>query len=127
MTYNRLFTFDFLPKLQTGLGHWKGSWGERKRIRRRVAEMLMIKRARPPEPLDFAVVACVRCSTTEPDVDNLAISFKGVVDSFVKEGVLQDDSPRHARLVYSWEKAQRGHGGIMVHIVEEERCSTSTS
>jgi len=114
--YERLFTFDVLPKLQTGQGYWRGSWGERKRWRKRVAEMLMIKRARPERPLDHAVVQCHRFSAQEPDLDNLTISFKGVVDAFVKEGVLVDDSPRHADLHFYWSHAPRGHGHIQIAI-----------
>lgn len=118
MAYERVFTFDVLPKLQTGQGHWSTSAGERKRWRRRVAEMLNIKRARPPSALELAHVIFLRASAVEPDDDNLAISFKGVRDAFVQERVLVGDDPKHLIAEYRWLPATRGHGHIVVAIQE---------
>lgn len=116
--YERVFTFDVLPKLQTGQGHWSTSAGERKRWRRRVAEMLNIKRARPPSALKLADVFFVRFSSVEPDDDNLAISFKGVRDAFVQERVLAADDPRHLIAHYKWVRTKPQFGHIIVTIKE---------
>lgn len=118
IAYERVFTFDALPKLQTGQGYWTTAAGERKRWKRRVAEMLNIKRARPPEPLQLAYVIFLRASSVEPDDDNLSISFKGVRDAFVTERVLSADDPQHLISEYHWVQAKPRHGHIVVAIKE---------
>ena len=72
---------------------------------------------RPEKPLEKAKLTFTRCSTTEPDFDNLAMSFKPVMDGLVECGILVDDNPKIVgRPGYFWEKAKRNHGHIRIKI-----------
>jgi len=115
-------TFRFaapLPKLQAGKGHWRAVHAERQGWHRRVAEAVMVERARPKLTLQRARIVCTRHSFAQPDFENLAHSFKALLDGFVKCGVLQDDNP--LVLVdqeYRWEPAPRG-GSFLTVLIEE--------
>ena len=60
-----------------------------------------------------------RHSTTQPDDDNLAASFKPCRDAFIAVGLVPDDSARYLECEYAWEKAGRGKGKVVVEVWEE--------
>ena len=121
MSYELVLTFDTLPKLYSGKqGSWQASWGETKRWRHRVAEQLNWKRGRPQTPLARATISCVRASSQEPDGENLAWSFKPIIDALVREHVLVDDDPGRLERHYAWVPAAPGHSHIQVSVKEVE-------
>lgn len=78
---------------------------------------------RPPEPLSRASIVCTRRSSVEPDFENLAASFKPVVDAlctsrrhgtrFVHRAeIIEDDKPSVLSRDYAWELASPNEGGI---------------
>ena len=74
---------------------------------------------RPRVPHAKAEVILRRCSTREPDYDNLVASFKPVVDALVTSGILADDKPsnfKHRRPDYKWAKVAKDHQGIHVEV-----------
>lgn len=91
---------------------------------------------RPPVPIRLARVACTRYSGSEPDFDNLAASFKPVLDALcrtrVRRGrhgysrlergcVLEDDAPKYlegGRPEYRWEYAAGDAQRIEISIEE---------
>lgn len=116
MTYSLEFHLSGLPKLLNGsVGHWSQVAKERKKWR--TAICLIAKSQRPSTPLAKAKLTLTRCSTSKPDHDNLAASFKGVVDGLVDADVILDDNDdvvveRH----YLHEKAPRNRGYIKVKV-----------
>ena len=72
----------------------------------------------PSEPLWKAKVTCTRHSSREPDFENLAHSFKPVIDGLVTGGVLVDDNQAViGQPDYRWERAAPKSGRITVEVV----------
>jgi Holliday junction resolvase RusA-like endonuclease len=118
VTYRLVIDLDGLPKTTNGShGHWRTAAAERKKWRNAVA--LIAKMRRPPAPLRAAYVELVRFSSSQPDEDNLMISFKSCVDG-LKDGKVLVDDKRDVilRRLCRWEKAKPGEGKIRI-IVEE--------
>jgi Holliday junction resolvase RusA-like endonuclease len=118
----------YLPPINSASGvHWRTKQGWKREASRQVFAALIEAKWRPAEgPFEFAHVTCLRRSSHVPDRDNLAESFKHVVDCIVRAGVLVDDAPNHARVTYLWAKAPPNAGGIEVVITEGDdpsRCS----
>jgi hypothetical protein len=86
----------------------------------------VIQRGRPKAPLKRARLTLVRHSFVEPDYDGLVSSFKWLIDGLVKAGVIENDkSSNIGQPSYSWAKAKRGQGKIVVvveEITEGEQC-----
>jgi hypothetical protein len=80
----------------------------------------------PRMPLKKAKLTLTRFSASPMDPDNLAISFKSVVDSLVECGVLANDQLENIGMPdYRWEKAERKKGSIRIR-VEEVRSGDET-
>ena len=109
--------FDELPNLQSDvMQKWK-----RGKYRQLWADLVEIavrdSGDRPKEPWSMAGVVCIRYSTRAPDRDNLAISFKPLLDGLIKAGVIEDDAPRNLPIQsYRWEKAPRKASRVEVFV-----------
>jgi hypothetical protein len=76
----------------------------------------------PPEPLWKAKVTCTRHSAREPDFENLAHSFKPLVDGLVTGGVLVDDNQQViGQPEYRWEKAAPKKGRVTIEVLSAEK------
>lgn len=75
---------------------------------------------RPPQPLKKAKLTLTRCSSSKSlDFDNLAGSFKPVIDGLVRANIIVGDSPDIiGRPEYRLEPAPKGKGKIKI-VVEE--------
>ena len=75
----------------------------------------------PKVPLGRARVVCTRRSSAPPDQDNLAASFKPIIDAMKPQagyrGVIQDDSPDYVTCEYHWER-ERSRQGIRIEVYE---------
>jgi len=72
----------------------------------------------PPEPLWKAKVTCTRFSSRQPDFENLAHSFKPLVDGLVTGKVIVDDTQQViGQPTYRWEKAAPKEGRITLEVV----------
>lgn len=117
MSYYFFFQIPGLPKTTNGShGSWQKAAGERKKWRS--LSCRSAERNRPPNPLARAKLTLTRCSSNKPDLDNLAISFKGIVDGLKDARIIVDDSDDFVERKYLWEKAPRGEGKITVAIEE---------
>jgi len=97
-------------------GHWKESWAIKRRWKLNTIRAIGLNM--PDEPLKKARCTFVRSSTSEPDDDNLRISFKPIRDALKVARVIEDDKPENMPdPVYKWERGKRGKGYIKV-IVE---------
>jgi len=118
VTYLLSFELPGLPKTTNGShGKWQAAAAERKKWR--TAVKLIAKSRSPAAPLSKAALKLTRFSSVQPDHDNLAISFKSVVDGLRDAGVILDD--RNAVVVsreYVWEKAPAKQGRIRVEVRE---------
>lgn len=108
-----------LPKTINEIGrkHWAVKKKEVDKWHQLVAMHTLGKR--PMKPLKHAKVTMIRHSSKEPDFDNLASSFKAVMDGLIKAGVIEND--RQANIgqpSYRWEKAPHGAGHIWVRVEE---------
>ncbi len=71
------------------------------------------------EPMTKARLTLTRYSSVEMDADNLAASFKFVVDGLVKAGVILDDKPSViGQPQYFWKKTTPKNGHITVRVEE---------
>jgi len=65
----------------------------------------------------MARLELTRHSSRECDFDNLASSFKHVIDGLVRARVIRDDKPSIiGSPVFKWEKAKKGQGKITVKV-----------
>jgi len=118
MAYKLEFTLAGLPPTSNGAhGSWKAAWQRRKKWRDAVRLRCFLQR--PDKPLPLAKITFIRCSSREPDYDNLVTSFKPVCDGLKDAGIIEDDSPKHVERVYLWEKANTKYSRIRV-IVEAQ-------
>lgn len=119
MTYKARIIINALPKITSNgsHGHWASRLRERKKWHKWVADEIGFNR--PKKPLQACRIECVRYSAKEPDFDNLAASFKPVIDGLKNCGVIEDDkSSCVVERVYRWAKAPMGKGAIEV-VVDE--------
>lgn len=71
----------------------------------------------PSEPLTKAKITLTRCSSIEPDFDNLAGSFKGVLDGLKEAGVILDDRQSVIGCPeFKWEKTSPRAGRIRIKV-----------
>lgn len=94
---------------------WRARHAERQLWKSKVMGAVLMDLGRRPKPMAKAHVTLTRCSTTEPDADNLAGSFKFVLDGLVLACVIEDDSPQCiVKFESRWEKAKRGEGRVRI-------------
>jgi Holliday junction resolvase RusA-like endonuclease len=118
MPFRLIFELDGLPKTTNGAhGCWQAAAKERKKWRQAVCLVAYFRR--PEKPLEKVRVTCTRFSSSKPDYDNLAISFKSVIDGLVDGKIISDD--KSAVIVerkYLHEKASPKKGKIRVEVEE---------
>lgn len=116
--YRIEFLIPMLPKMVNG-GWGKSHWAVQAKYRRQWRD-LIVKIAtphKPLEPLSRARLTLIRFSSSAPDSDNLAASFKHVIDGLVDAGVLIDDRFENIGMPdYRWEKAKPKEGKIVVRV-----------
>lgn len=112
------FTLCGLPSTANShKAHWAVAGKERKKWRQ--ATKMRTFLLRPFQPLTACRLTCTRFSSSEPDFDNLVISFKSVLDGLKDAGIIKDDKSSIVKeRKYLWEKVARDEGMIRV-LVEE--------
>ena len=113
-----------LADLRQKQGHWRTR--AREAAKWRALVRLLTGHRRPTEPLQRARVTITRCSSVQPDWDNMVAAGKPIVDGLIRSGpnlpradVLVDDSPDViVERSYLWELAPKGKGHTRV-VVEE--------
>lgn len=98
--------------------NWKYRWSHAKRWKAMVAAAVLAYRAKPPVPLTRSRLVLTRCSAVEPDPDNLAASFKPVIDGLREAGVIENDRSCNVEICYRWRKAPRGSKKMLVEVYE---------
>jgi len=117
------------PQLQRGrFGHWGNRMRHDRDWQERVAWMLRGKGLRGALLLEHVSIVCMRFgSGKEPDRDNLAISFKPLLDALKPMsasnrygvGLIRDDSPDViAYQTYAWQKVTRHAESVTLRIAE---------
>ena len=116
--YKLFFELPGLPKTTNGShGNWRAAAAERRKWRK--ASTSRAYPYKPSSPLLKCRLTLTRCSTTKPDIDNLAISFKGVVDGLKDAMIIHDDTDKVViERYYLHEKAPRNKGKICILIEE---------
>lgn len=122
--YRLVLEVPELPELPQKRRHWShhkhaaDHW-------RVFVRVLVGPQQRPERPLSRARLACTRRSSAEPDYENLAASFKPVVDALCRStarlrraDVLEDDRPAVVERSYHWERSAALRGSIRVEVVE---------
>ncbi len=75
---------------------------------------------KPVKPLPRSLLRLVRYSSVEPDPDNLAASFKAVIDGLRIAGVIENDRSANVQISFSWKLAPASMGKISVEVEEAE-------
>jgi hypothetical protein len=102
-----------------GRAHWAVKARNARKWRELGADA--IRAHRPVAPLRRARVKLTRHSSHELDFDNLAFSFKPLLDSLVESQIIQDDDPATiGQPDYRWERAKPKCGFVVVKIEEVE-------
>lgn len=99
-------------------GHWRSVRREQRDWTDRVV-LAVIKRKRPPSPLQSAGIHLIRRSHSggRIDPDNLLASFRPVFNGLVLAKVLFDDSVQVIGWpLCEWQQAPPGRGSIRVHV-----------
>lgn len=120
-SYKIEFEIDGLPRTTNGShGHWRVKHAHTLAWQKRVFDKAFP--LRPSEPLTSARITLTRLSSNEPDFDNLAISFKPVIDGLRRAGVIADDKQSViGRPEYAWEKTSPRKGRIRVCVTSGDR------
>jgi Holliday junction resolvase RusA-like endonuclease len=106
-----------LPPLENGHKHWAVAGKLRREWRNRAKLRCFMQR--PMTPLTSVKIVCTRFSSVEPDRDNLARSFKSVIDGLKDAGIIKDDKPSIVKeFVPLWQKAPKKNGRVVI-VVEE--------
>ena len=118
--YHLKISIPGLPSLQSGaFGHW--------RARRKHDHMwkdlvwLETRGKLPGDPLKRAIVVCTRFSAARkaPDFENLAASFKPILDGLQIANVIVDDAQDViGQPQYHWVKCGRGEGKVVIEVSE---------
>lgn len=116
-----------LPRTANGgMNNWRSRHYERKKWKEQVA-MRCLGQA-PKTPLTKARLRLTRFSTTEPDRDNLAASFKGCIDGLVLGKIIVDDKVSVVgQPEFRWEKAPPKRGSIRIEVWEVTAPETPPS
>lgn len=116
--YSLEFVIKGLPSTSNTHRHWRIAGGDRKKWKEAVVAICST-RSKPRVPLKKACLFCVRFSSSEPDYDNLVISFKAAIDGLKVAGIIEDDkSSVIVERKYSWIKAAPKDGAIMIRVEE---------
>ena len=120
MGYSLAFELPGLPKSQTNnYSHWSVRAKSKKRWENAV--WAMVKHDLPRKPLSKARIRFTRCSSGEPDFDNLVASFKPILDGLEKAGIIESDKPSViGNPVYEWRLATPKHGCVRVSVESVE-------
>jgi Holliday junction resolvase RusA-like endonuclease len=116
--YRLEFEIKALPKILSNgsHSHWRVVHSIKRQWKNLVA--LAVGYKKPAQPLAKARLTLIRHSSKEPDFDNLAISFKPIIDGLKECGVIADDKTSNiGQANYQWKKAKMKEGRITV-IVE---------
>ena len=105
-----------MPNESRGL-HWSHVKRERDRFGLLVLEALQNAGTRPHYLRARATFTRVSVAREEPDRDNLAASFKPVIDGLVRVAVIPDDKPSILDATFAWERSPRRDGqGVRIEI-----------
>lgn len=97
-------------------GHWGALLSESRKWKRAVWAAVQ-NAGKPAQPMLSASIELIRHSSTQPDFDNLVISFKWILDGLIDAGVIVSDKPSViGQPVYQWEKAAPKKGFIEVRV-----------
>lgn len=116
MTYALDIELDILPSVNSA-DHTH--WCTRNRERNLLFDLIRgyTMRNRPKEPLPKARVRLTRFSSVEPDPDNLAASWKFVLDGLKFAKIIEDDKRSVIGQPGShWSKAKPKHGKIRIEV-----------
>lgn len=108
--YTLSLKIGVLPTIITNgsQGSWLVKWKESKRWIKLVGDAVLTQGRPPPDPIMRVKLKLTRvsCAGRPPDIDNLASSFKYVLDALVKNAILVDDSPNHIiECSFHWARA----------------------
>lgn len=121
MTYSLTIELPGLPPCNTASNnHWRVRARHNRKWRH---DTILAAKAQglPSEPLWKAKVTCTRHSAREPDFENLAHSFKPLLDGLVSAQVIADDNQQViGQPAYRWEKAAPKQGRITLEVLSAE-------
>ncbi len=107
---------DILPRINSAdnVNRWKRA-KERDQIKAMIRGYTM--QNKPRSPLKKARVRLTRFSSREPDCDNLAHSFKHVLDGLTFAGIIRDDRPSViGSPEFVWATAPPRRGKIRIEV-----------
>jgi Holliday junction resolvase RusA-like endonuclease len=95
--------------------HWKTRWYHNVKWKKKVTEALVGNI--PMKPFTRARIECIRFTSKQPDFDNLAKSFKPILDALVENRIIIDDNPNVIGApTYTWTRGTPGDGCIKIKI-----------
>lgn len=116
-----IFEIEGLPKIAANAnGNWRGRFGEAKKWKRLVHNAVVLNRLVPATPITKAKLICTRFAFgKKPDFENLAHSFKHIIDGLVEANVLIDDNQEIiGQPEYKHEPAKGRQGKVRIEIYD---------
>lgn len=120
MSYKLDVIIHQLPKTTNMIGKASIWYTQKERILWRSLIGMAVGNKYPPKPLEKAFVTLIRCSSNQPDTDNLYAAAKFPIDALVFHGIVRDDKPTIMKLFCDWEKAAPKNGHIKIFVKELE-------
>lgn len=120
------FSISGLPATINAIGrkHWAFKVKEARQWKRLVVEQCVLARVFGVK-LEKAILEFTRHSSQELDFDNLAGSFKHVLDGLVEAGVIIDDKPSIiGSPTFIWQKTKPGEGKVTVKVFQPDPGSS---
>lgn len=119
MAYELFIEIPGLPKLinELNYSHWAVKAKHAKQWKNLTVALVSAKK--PLKPLKKSTITCQRHSSAKPDMDNMIISFKNIIDGLKSGGVIEDDSPDHVNISYEWVQGRPARGFITIRVNED--------
>jgi len=120
MAYHQTFKLPFLPSLPNALNrkHWAVKTKEKNKIH--TALLGITYKTKPLKPLTQARIIFTRVSSRQPDFDNLAFSFKYVLDGLTHAKIIVDDNPNVlSDISYRWVKGPQKLAHCLIEVIEK--------
>lgn len=124
--YTLTLVLDGLPKvIANARMHWRVKHNEMQAWKSKVFYAIQ-PNARPKKPLAKAKITLTRHSSTCPDYDNLASSWKGAIDGLVMAGIIIDDNMNVIGMPdFRWEKAKPKEGHVTIKVEGMQVCANN--
>ena len=115
--YTKTVVLPGAPDIMNANRHWRYRYGHAKKWKGWIV-LAFGGADRPMYPLHRSRLTLTRCTSVEPDPDNLAACWKPVIDGLREAGVIVNDKSCNVELHFRWQKAAPGQKKVIIQVEE---------